>query len=264
MNDLHAEVIGLSDFNAYLKQLGKKAYVLEDSYLLTTNRDDFMEAFKDNQKVLTRNNSNLKPEKPMKISLYNSMVSDIFMVIVVEDVYLKGLDIRYEVFNYKDLEIKTYDLLNQKMKFKKILILGSFKRADDCREPRFKDHHFLYIDLYWFCLHHVSGGMFSLTTTREASDNVHRYDLLRKLGVEEKMIKHSLMTQIGVYFFMPLGLAIVHSTVGIKVASGVVQVIGNLNIFQNMVLTSGFLILIYGSYFIVTYVASVAMVLKQR
>jgi putative ABC transport system permease protein len=78
------------------------------------------------------------------------------------------------------------------------------------------------------------------------------------------MIKHSLLTQIGVYFFMPLGLAIIHSIVGIKVASGVVQVIGNLDILQNMVLTSGFLILIYGSYFIVTYVASVAIVIKQR
>ena len=98
----------------------------------------------------------------------------------------------------------------------------------------------------------------------EASDNVHRYALLIKLGVEDKMIKHSLLTQIGVYFFMPLGLAIIHSVVGIKVASGVVQVIGNLDILQNMVLTSGFLILIYGSYFIVTYVASVAIVIKQR
>lgn len=106
--------------------------------------------------------------------------------------------------------------------------------------------------------------MLSLQQLSEASDNSKRYELLKKLGVEESQIKHSILVQISIYFMMPLLLAIVHSVVGISVSSQVVKVFGNLNILNNMLITAGFVLAIYGSYFMVTYITIKSMVLNNK
>ena len=68
------------------------------------------------------------------------------------------------------------------------------------------------------------------------------------------MINKSIFQQIGIYFLMPLLLALVHSYVGIKVVTGAFSVaFGIGNILQSCLITAGVIILIYGSYFLVTY-----------
>jgi len=104
----------------------------------------------------------------------------------------------------------------------------------------------------------------SLQQLSEASDNVKRYELLMKLGVEESQIKHSILIQIATYFLLPLALAIVHSYVGISVSSKVVKIFGDLDVFKNILFTSGFVLAIYGSYFIVTYITIKSMVLNKN
>jgi len=104
----------------------------------------------------------------------------------------------------------------------------------------------------------------SLQQLSEASDNAKRYDLLRKLGVDDRQIKHSILTQLSIYFLLPLCLAIIHSAVGINVSSKVVQIIGNLDILTNMLITSVFVLIIYGSYFMITYITIKSMVLNKN
>ncbi len=104
----------------------------------------------------------------------------------------------------------------------------------------------------------------SLQQLSEASENAKRYELLRKLGVEESQIKHSILVQISTYFILPLLLAIVHSAVGITVSSNVVRIFGNLDVTKNVLVTSSFVLAIYGSYFIVTYISIKSMVLNNK
>lgn len=106
--------------------------------------------------------------------------------------------------------------------------------------------------------------MLALQQLSEASDNSKRYELLKKLGVEESQIKHSILVQISIYFMMPLLLAVVHSAVGISVSSKVVKIFGDLNILNNMLITAGFVLAIYGSYFMVTYITIKSMVLNNK
>lgn len=40
--------------------------------------------------------------------------------------------------------------------------------------------------------------------------------MIRKIGVDEKMINMALFKQIGIFFAFPLLLAIIHSVFGIK------------------------------------------------
>ena len=63
----------------------------------------------------------------------------------------------------------------------------------------------------------TSAAVLALQQLSEASDNIERYRLLRKLGTDSKMVYRSLFIQIAISFILPLILAMVHSCVAISV-----------------------------------------------
>ena len=93
----------------------------------------------------------------------------------------------------------------------------------------------------------ASAAVLALQQLSEAADNIDRYALLRKIGVDEEMINRSILVQIAIYFMIPLSLAIVHSIVGLKISSTIVGVFGNASIMPKIAL------IIYGGYFIAAY-----------
>lgn len=97
----------------------------------------------------------------------------------------------------------------------------------------------------------------------EAADNKHRYDLLIKLGADRDMINRALFTQILCYFLMPLLLAIVHSVVGLTVVNNVVRNFGHVDFYMSSVMTAGFIIVVYGIYFGLTYMVSKGIINKR-
>ncbi|MDR3091139.1 MAG: FtsX-like permease family protein [Clostridiales bacterium] len=103
-------------------------------------------------------------------------------------------------------------------------------------------------------------SVLAITQLSEASDNQARYKLLEKLGASDKMLSQSLFTQIFVYFLLPLILAIAHSFVAIKVMSTVIELLGDISIFATSLTSGGLLVLIYGGYFLVTYLNSRKMI----
>ena len=48
-----------------------------------------------------------------------------------------------------------------------------------------------------------------------------RFNMLRKIGTDEKMINKALFNQIAVFFLFPLLLAIIHSIFGIQFAMSI-------------------------------------------
>lgn len=90
----------------------------------------------------------------------------------------------------------------------------------------------------------------------EAADNKERYELLKKLGADSKMLNRALFTQIAYYFTFPLALAAVHSAVGLTAANEVIQEFGQINIPQSIAATALFIAVVYGFYFFLTYIGS--------
>ncbi|BES63858.1 ABC transporter permease [Gottschalkiaceae bacterium SANA] len=103
-------------------------------------------------------------------------------------------------------------------------------------------------------------AILALQQLSEAADNRERYELLRKIGTEKKMINQSIFFQVFLYFMMPLGLAIVHSIVGLKVANDVIRMVGEMDIVGNLLITAVFILVIYGGYFLATYLGVKAIV----
>lgn len=106
----------------------------------------------------------------------------------------------------------------------------------------------------------ASAAILALQQLSEASDNTERYALLRKIGAEDKMIRHALFVQIAIYFLMPLALAVIHSIVGLKVANDFIAFFGHVNVAGNTGVTALILVLIYGGYFLATYFGSKNMI----
>jgi putative ABC transport system permease protein len=98
-----------------------------------------------------------------------------------------------------------------------------------------------------------SAAILALKELSECSDNIKRYSILRRLGADERMINKSIFKQIGVFFAFPLILAVIHSIFGIQVSNLMLQTFRKANILPSIIMTAGFLIVIYGGYFIITY-----------
>ena len=111
----------------------------------------------------------------------------------------------------------------------------------------------LYIGLVFLI---ACGALLALKELSGAVDSITRYEMLRKIGAEESDITFSLFKQTGIFFLMPLLLAIVHSFFGMKFATYVLEAFGTSGLWKSIFVTSTVLLLIYGGYFLITLVSS--------
>ena len=98
----------------------------------------------------------------------------------------------------------------------------------------------------------ASAAVLAIQQLSQASDDHERYALLRKLGTDEKMISAAVTRQIALYFLMPLGLALVHSCVGLYVVLDTLSSFGNFSVLTMVLFIAFFLLIIYGGYFLMT------------
>ena len=103
----------------------------------------------------------------------------------------------------------------------------------------------------------ASSAILELKQLTESSDNKQRYTILRKIGCDEKMINKSLFRQIGMFFGLPLILAIIHSIFGIQFLLTMMSGLANKeDLLPSIVATVIIIGVIYGAYFIATYIGS--------
>ena len=108
----------------------------------------------------------------------------------------------------------------------------------------------------------ASAVILALQQLSQASDNKQRYLILNKIGAEKKMLAHSLLLQLSIYFFVPLMLAVVHSIVGIQVVNTIVMALGKSDLFGASLITGGMILVVYGAYFLVTYLGCKNIITK--
>lgn len=86
-----------------------------------------------------------------------------------------------------------------------------------------------------------SAAILALKELSESSDNKERYAMLRKIGI---------------FFFIPLVLAVVHSVFGMIFIKIGLQSMGRIDYFSSILSAAMIFILIYGAYFFLTYFGS--------
>ena len=108
-----------------------------------------------------------------------------------------------------------------------------------------------------------SAAVLGLKELSESSDNKQRFRMLRKIGTDEKMINKALFRQIAIFFILPLILALIHSVFGIMFAMKILEVFGNDQLLPSIIMTTIFMVIIYGGYFLITYYCS-KNIIKER
>lgn len=157
-----------------------------------------------------------------------------------------------EFLNYIETKITEYNETIDESQF----IFGVAETSDGVREnSKGLSVIFTYVGIYLGIVFLIASAVIlALQQLSQANDNRKRYQILDKIGVSPSMMNHSVLEQLGIYFFMPLVLAIIHSIVGIRVVNSIVMFMGSGDIFGASIITGGIIILIYGAYFLITYI----------
>ena len=102
----------------------------------------------------------------------------------------------------------------------------------------------------------ASGTVLAIEQLSESSDNKERYRILGQLGASKPMVNRSLLVQIGITFMFPLVVALVHSFVALNEINYIISLMVSINIADNILITTIFIIIVYGGYYLATYLAS--------
>lgn len=111
----------------------------------------------------------------------------------------------------------------------------------------------------------ASAAILALKQLTESTDNKQRYTILRKIGCDEKMINKALFRQISIFFLLPLTLAIIHSIFGIKfVMRCMTGLAPRETLITPIISTVAIFGVIYGAYFLATYLGSKNVIKEEN
>lgn len=278
MTDTKEEIVKLSDYNKVAQMYGlEKQSLKNDEYIIVANYKDFINIRNGGLKAgakITINGIEYRPkfDKCVDgfIEMNGSYANSGFFVVPdsAAETCVKSKEIM--IANYradskeerKEIDQKVIDL--DKVDY----ILNSTIEA----RTKLYVHEasiglgtmVTFIGLYLGIIFLIScAAILALKELSESSDNAEKFQMLRKLGVDEKMINKALFRQIGVFFMFPLVLAIIHSIFGIKFCNFLLTSIGTDNLLSSIIMTAVFIVAIYGGYFVVTYLCS-KNVIKEK
>lgn len=263
------QAVSLSDFNAQMALLGQDPITLEDGqfrlFYDMPQVKPSMDTFLENSGKITLNGTTLVSAGPaIDCTIGTSFTFSNSGALVVSDALAESLPFSSAQLNinYKAPAETSSEVLNQYADLLKpqngfLTITREEMYAQGTTMKITTSYVGIYVGIIFLI---ASAAILALQQLSEASDNTERYALLRKIGADDKMIRHALFVQIAIYFLMPLGLAVIHSIVGLKVANDFIAFFGHVNIAGNTAVTAVILVLIYGGYFLATYFGSKNMI----
>ncbi|HHD2592503.1 TPA: ABC transporter permease [Clostridium perfringens] len=279
-NDNDILVIGENGYNDTLKLLGKEPVNLkENQYLAVGNIDEMKKWVNESlengnidemKKLVNKSSENgkninisgktLEPanKKYENINLYNFTMKGDILIFVVKDSLLEGLKPVSSRFNMmlKDNSNTKEELENVRDQLVESQVY-SITKKEIYDNAAGLGATMAYLGIYLGLIFIITSAVvLAIQQLTESTDNVERYRLLKEIGVDQKMINKAIFTQVGVYFMLPLSLAIVHSIVGLKISSTIVGVFGNASIMPNIIITAIIFVIIYGGYFLATYLGA--------
>lgn len=263
----HETIMSLSDYNKIARLYKKSELRLnEDEYIIVANFEIMMnmrnEALEKNTKVKIFNHE-LKPKHKKCIDgfveISNSKTNT--GIIVVPDSVLKGVKPKCNYFTgvYKETNRnKKYDVDDIFEKANSYIRNAGYLFKTDLEDSSVGLGVIVtFLGIYLGVVFLISSAaILALKNLSEASDNRSRYIILRRIGADDKLIRKSLFREIFIFFMTPLLLAIIHSIFGMRFALKILEMFGNNGLLKSVIFTSMIIVLIYGGYFLITYLCS--------
>ena len=274
------DIMTISDYNKVAKFYGNEEYTInEDEYIIVADYDSMIEirnvALKDNQEITVFGHT-LKPKYNECQYGFVEMASNHInsgIIIVPDDI----VDDNYIVYNsiignyytdsldeQREIQEQLKNLINNPISLE--YNLPSINSKVDISEASIGIGALVtFLGLYLGIVFLIASvAILALKELTESTDNKERYNMLRKLGADEKMINKSLFRQIAIFFMFPLLIAIIHSIFGITFCSYIIETFGNEQLLPSIIMTAIFIVVFYGGYFLITYLSSKNIIKENR
>ena len=287
MEDYRNEIIKLSDYNSLMKLYGYKTLELnDDEYAICATFSGFVSIYDmllESKPAINVFGNELMPHSEKTIYSFvrpsmQPMNGGVFIIPdSVADESGAGTNIVVGNYNGSDKEIIAATETRVRDGWKKVIgdhvNDGTDSGTRTYMETKIEAANdaiglgalVTFLGLYIGFIFLVScGAILALKELSESSDSAPRYTMLRKLGVEEKEITKSVFLQTGIFFLLPLLLACLHSYFGLKMGRFMLEMIVSGSLVKPIFFTAGVVVLIYGGYFLLTFLGSKAITREQK
>ncbi len=275
ISDSGVSVLAVSDFNRALKMQGKEPVALtENQYLLNCN---YKGTFQYVEKALESHADLVLAGIPLQRASDTVLEETYFMTsvgnndrgtLIVPDAVAHSLTKDVNVLLVQYRPDADSDAVLQKM-----IPIG----LDDTHGYRYAEKNMMYDMFYglnalisFLCCYIglifllICAALLALKQLTETTDNIYRYGLLQKLGAKKEQINRTLLSQTAIFFAAPLAVAGIFSAVLMGKAMEIVEEFMNIHISTNMVFTVVLFLVVYGSYFLATYLSCKRMVVEHQ
>lgn len=236
--------------------------IQDDEYAIVSNynTDIYESVLKSNSTMIIFNHE-LKPYKKLINGFVNISGNPANLgFFVVSDQIIEKDHLKYEILsgNYNSKDQKIIDKLEEKVKkFHTEETLIKDTRYEIEISAAGLTAIITFIGLYLGIIFLISSSaILALKELSDCIDDKKKYKILRQIGADEKEINKALFMQTFIFFMMPLSIAVIHTIFGLKFCEWILKSLGITSILNGSYMTFIFLILIYGIYFIITYLCS--------
>ena len=254
-----------SDYNNLANNFNlEKINLNSDQYAVVGNYKEMIdiknEALKRNTEIIVNQRIYLPKYKKAINGFYEmgSQKSEIGFIVLPDDALNENQKISNKMVadyngNQDDIEKDVTSFLNNTSNY-----IITFNTKKDIREASVGLGAIVtFLGLYLGIIFLIScAAILALKELSESSDNVEKFVVLRKIGVDEQELNKALFKQIGIFFMFPLILAIIHSIFGVMFCNNILKTMGVSFNLKSVIITSLFIIFIYGGYFFITYICS--------
>ena len=275
ISDSGVSVLAVSDFNRALKMQGKEPVALtENQYLLNCN---YKGTFQYVEKALESHADLVLAGITLQRASDTVLEETYFMTsvgnndrgtLIVPDAVAHSLTKDVNVLLVQYRPDADSDAVLQKM-----IPIG----LDDTHGYRYAEKNMMYDMFYglnalisFLCCYIglifllICAALLALKQLTETTDNIYRYGLLQKLGAKKEQINRTLLSQTAIFFAAPLAVAGIFSAVLMGKAMEIVEEFMNIHISTNMVFTVVLFLVVYGGYFLATYLSCKRMVVEHQ
>ena len=275
ISDSGVSVLAVSDFNRALKMQGKEPVALtENQYLLNCNYKgtfQYVEKALESHADLVLAGITLQRASDMVLEetcFMTSVGNNDRGTLIVPDAVAHSLTKDVNVLLVQYRPDADSDAVLQKM-----IPIG----LDDTHGCRYAEKNMMYDMFYglnalvsFLCCYVglifllICAALLALKQLTETTDNIYRYGLLQKLGAKKEQINRTLLSQTAIFFAAPLAVAGIFSAVLMGKAMEIVEEFMNIHISTNLGFTVVLFLVVYGSYFLATYLSCKRMVVEHQ
>lgn len=274
------EVMKVGDYNKFAKMYNKKTYSLkEDEYLIVANQEGSVKLF----------NSGLKENQEIsfqgKTYRAKEMVCQDGFVMMNYDKYNMGIVLlpdeadlsqckkycNYIAANYKNDSKKFRTMVdeqisnNMKNSWEVPYPVVTATRSNIIDDSIGTSAMYIFLGMYLGISFLLSGAaILSLKVLSDAADSKDKYEILRKLGCEERKIRGVVWKQNSMFFALPVLVAGIHSVFGIQVCNQLLSIYGEQSILPGLTAAVILVLLFYGGYFLIAQLCSLRIIRGEK